>query len=440
MKKQLFSMIETIVVIAIVCSLFSVLFSAIKSSKDIAFKATCMSNISQIRNHAELYRKDSNNLPYSETWMTDFSWAQNYISEGSLDIFNCPGDEQSTELTTYEMLKFNTSYYYIPSSKQLEDNLADGLNFGIDATLLAKLQASQDAVIYDRSPAHHNGSVNIAFLFKSDDPNFQGDGNSGTITSLNDPDNSELLALLDDGTIELPDVEVADEPVADEPETVDEPEDAVEYTIVASAGTGGSISPAGSSTFDAGDNQTYVITPDIGSSSSSSKTKSNNGHGNNEDGVDSSNPGNSKKGEDSDPNVDDESKSNGSSSSESSSSTTSYAILDVLVNGVSVGAVSSYTFSDINENHTISATFIEITEEDEDTTVAGKSNNGHGNNEDGVDSSNPGKSKQGEDSDPSVDDESKGGSSSDSDTSDDSSTSGDSSSSNGNGKAKGKKK
>ncbi len=38
------------------------------------------------------------------------------------------------------------------------------------------------------------------------------------------------------------------------------------------------------------------------------------------------------------------------------------------------------------------------------------SNNGHGNNEDGVDSSNPGKSKEGEDSDPTVDDEVKVGS------------------------------
>ena len=424
-------MIETIVVIAIVTSLCSILFSAIKSSKDIAIKATCMSNISQIRNHAELYRKDSNNLPYSEVWLTDFSWAQNYISESSLDVFNCPGDENATELTSYDMLQQNTSYFYVPSSVQLEKNLEDGQSFGIDSSLLAKLKASQDAVIYDRSPAHHNGSVNIAFLFKSDDPDFNGDGNTGTITSQNDPENSELLALLDDGTIELPDVEVADEPVADPvEETEEEPEPAATFTIVASAGTGGSISPSGSSTFDEGGSQTYVITPDVGSSTSSTKTKSNNGHGNNEDGVDSSNPGNSKKGEDYDPTVDDESKSNGSSSSSDSSSTASYAILDVLVNGVSVGAVSSYTFSDIDDDHTISATFIEIIEEEE-TTVAGKSNNGHGNNEDGVDSSNPGNSKSGEDSDPSVDDESKGGSSSSTE---------DESSSNGNGNSKNKNK
>ncbi len=35
----------------------------------------------------------------------------------------------------------------------------------------------------------------------------------------------------------------------------------------------------------------------------------------------------------------------------------------------------------------------------------GGDNNGHGNNEDGVDSSNPGNSKAGQDSDPTVDDE-----------------------------------
>ena len=41
------------------------------------------------------------------------------------------------------------------------------------------------------------------------------------------------------------------------------------------------------------------------------KHKCNNGHGNNEDGVDTSNPGNSKKGQDSDSDVDDEKKTGG---------------------------------------------------------------------------------------------------------------------------------
>jgi len=36
---------------------------------------------------------------------------------------------------------------------------------------------------------------------------------------------------------------------------------------------------------------------------------------------------------------------------------TGYHIADVLVDGVSVGAVTSYTFSNVTANHTISATF-----------------------------------------------------------------------------------
>ena len=38
-----------------------------------------------------------------------------------------------------------------------------------------------------------------------------------------------------------------------------------------------------------------------------------------------------------------------------------------------------------------------------------KCNNGHGNNKDGVDRSNPGRSKPGQDSDPAIDDEKKTG-------------------------------
>ena len=45
----------------------------------------------------------------------------------------------------------------------------------------------------------------------------------------------------------------------------------------------------------------------------------------------------------------------------------------------------------------------------DESSKSGKGNNGHGNNADGVDSSNPGQSKKGEDSDPTVDDENKDG-------------------------------
>ena len=72
----------------------------------------------------------------------------------------------------------------------------------------------------------------------------------------------------------------------------------VEYVITATAGTGGSISSSGDVSVTHGNDKTFTITPETG-----------------------------------------------------------YEISDVLVDGTSVGAVSNYTFTDVIENHTISATF-----------------------------------------------------------------------------------
>jgi hypothetical protein len=74
------------------------------------------------------------------------------------------------------------------------------------------------------------------------------------------------------------------------------------YTITASTGSGGSISPSGAVTVIYDSNQTFIIAP-----------------------------------------------------------TSGYAISNVLVDGVSQGTVSSFTFSNVTTNHTISATFSQIT-------------------------------------------------------------------------------
>ncbi len=84
----------------------------------------------------------------------------------------------------------------------------------------------------------------------------------------------------------------------------------VTRTITASAGTGGTITPSGSVTVSGGADQSFVITPASG-----------------------------------------------------------YLVRDVLVDGASVGAVSSYTFTNVTGNHTIAATF---------RTSGGSSNTGEG--------------------------------------------------------------
>jgi hypothetical protein len=76
----------------------------------------------------------------------------------------------------------------------------------------------------------------------------------------------------------------------------------ITFIITSSAGSGGSISPSGSSTVNYGTNQTYTITPNTG-----------------------------------------------------------YRIVSVLADNISVGAVSTYTFSNVLTNHTISVSFTQIT-------------------------------------------------------------------------------
>jgi hypothetical protein len=84
----------------------------------------------------------------------------------------------------------------------------------------------------------------------------------------------------------------------DRPHTISATFEILTYNINASAGANGSISPSGATAVNHGASQGYTITPDSG-----------------------------------------------------------YHIADVLVDGISAGAVGSYTFSNVTEAHTISATF-----------------------------------------------------------------------------------
>src|SRR5205085_391526 len=70
------------------------------------------------------------------------------------------------------------------------------------------------------------------------------------------------------------------------------------HTIAASAGTNGAISPSGATAVNCGDNQSFTITPDP-----------------------------------------------------------CYVVADVLVDGVSVGAVTSYGFTNVTATHTVAASF-----------------------------------------------------------------------------------
>ena len=78
-------------------------------------------------------------------------------------------------------------------------------------------------------------------------------------------------------------------------------ESSINYTITATAGTGGNISPSGAVPVGQGNSQTFVITPNVG-----------------------------------------------------------YAVSQVTVDGVNQGALGTYTFTNVQTTHTISATFVAV--------------------------------------------------------------------------------
>ena len=201
-KKLNFSMMEVIVVIAVVMTVASIVFSSIKASSDLAKKVTCMSNVAQIRAYTELYRKDHGLLPYSDIWLTDFSYAADYMEESNenLSIFTCPGSNDEA-LTNEEQLTQYTSYYYVPARAMLEANIADGAEEGFSLLNFGALASKNQLVIYDKSPDHHNGTINIAYLFGDDDPGFRPDGEITSVTS------DDLLTLDSTGQLELEDAD-----------------------------------------------------------------------------------------------------------------------------------------------------------------------------------------------------------------------------------------
>jgi PKD repeat protein len=123
------------------------------------------------------------------------------------------------------------------------------------------------------------------------------EGENFTFTVV--PDNCyEVASVTVNGTPVTPTNNIYTISNVTEPQSINATLSLISYTITASAGNGGTISNAGSTTVNCGEDITYTITPDEG-----------------------------------------------------------YMISDVLVDGQSIGSVSSYPFTNVVSDHTISATF-----------------------------------------------------------------------------------
>lgn len=245
-----FSLIEVLIILVVVSILSGLIFHASSVAREKAKMSTCLNNLKQIQTVYEVFRKDHRTTPYnplanSSKEFGDFTFAEKYVNEDSLDSFVCPGDSDASVLI-HEDLDGNTSYNYIPSFEDVEDmNASNLLRTRGDYELAASNSSNpvvriedQYLIIYDKSRNSHKGFVNIVYLHGS------GDSQAG------------IARTMAPGNYEWP----GDGPESD---------------------TSGDTEGDG-------------------------KVKNNNGHGNNVDGVDSSNKGNSKQDEDSEPNIDDE--------------------------------------------------------------------------------------------------------------------------------------
>ncbi|MDD7987092.1 type II secretion system protein [Lentisphaera marina] len=160
-----FSIFEVLVVLSILSILASLIFSSFGFARDEAKRTQCLNNLRQIQSIVEVFKKDHRATPSAEH-KYDFRFAQNYVDESSLAIFRCPGDKLELVNTDLEeawffpVLNYGTSYEYIPSKKDAENDPEDDFS-GIYEFMM----------IYDKDARFHNGRFNVVYLHGMDNNN-----------------------------------------------------------------------------------------------------------------------------------------------------------------------------------------------------------------------------------------------------------------------------
>ncbi|MDD7987091.1 hypothetical protein PQO01_19240 [Lentisphaera marina] len=160
-----FSIVEVVVVSAVIAILASLIMSASSSIREAGKKTTCLNNLKQIQAVYEAYRKDHRKSPEGDKDNhDDFSFAKDYVDMSDLDMFVCPGDEAVSQLTSYADLVGGTSYHYVPATANNSSYRKDG--YELASTEEVDLE-SLELVFVDRDNGNHNGNRNIVYLHGS---------------------------------------------------------------------------------------------------------------------------------------------------------------------------------------------------------------------------------------------------------------------------------
>ena len=113
-----FSLMELIIILAIIAVLLSIIIPSINNAYKKAKKLDCMSNLREISMGYNLYRKDYMKYPLNTWFLDDFSPVYTYIK--NTGVFNCKG-ENDIVVDDVSQLNAQTPYLRHMDLTDMED-------------------------------------------------------------------------------------------------------------------------------------------------------------------------------------------------------------------------------------------------------------------------------------------------------------------------------
>ena len=110
-KRQAFTLIELLIVIAIIAIIAAILFPAFAKVRENARRAACLSNLKQIGFGCALYEGDNQDL-LPQTAHQGASWIGRLAPYGVTNVYRCPVDTNRIRLTSYAINDFLTPHPY----------------------------------------------------------------------------------------------------------------------------------------------------------------------------------------------------------------------------------------------------------------------------------------------------------------------------------------
>ncbi len=178
-----FTLVELLVVIAVLAILFAILLPALERAKEYAYQVFCMNNLRQIGIAYRSYYEEFNgeHPAVSMRWLDDFSPIAPYLQ--SYKVFVCPKTLNKPPTTLDELANGGTDYLVGSKMQDIEKclNVNNGLGnnpYNFDpsnpSTVIQRIISykKDTRIVYDKYYRSHFGGFNVIYL---DDVHYETD-------------------------------------------------------------------------------------------------------------------------------------------------------------------------------------------------------------------------------------------------------------------------